>query len=52
MARVPVTPAPSLRTPGACWVVVAVVTATAPNEERVMYGWEGTLPTAQRSGHK
>lgn len=52
MVTVPVTSAPSLRTPGACWVVAVVVTATAPNGERVMYGWEGTFPTAQWSGHK
>lgn len=52
MARVPVTSARSLRSPGACWVVVVVVTATAPNGELVMYGWEGTFLTARRSGHK
>lgn len=39
----------SLGAPGACRGVAVV---TAPNGERVMYGWEGTSLTAQRSGHK
>lgn len=44
MARVLVTSARPLCTPGACWVVVVVI---ATKEERVMDGWEGTFLTAQ-----